>query len=45
MNDYAHILSVKDSESLSAVYSAYLTNSPHKLVPIADLGTARQELT
>ncbi len=45
MNDHAHILLVEDSESLSAVYSAYLANSPHKLVAVTDLDTARRELT
>jgi DNA-binding NtrC family response regulator len=44
MNERAKIMMVEDSESLSAVYSAYLYDRPYDVVTAADLETARKEM-
>ena len=44
MNESASILMVEDSESLAAVYSAYLADTPHSVVNAADLAAARRQL-
>ena len=44
MKERARIMMVEDSESLSAVYSAYLADRPYELVTAADLESARREL-
>ena len=44
MNERARIMMVEDSESLSAVYSAYLADRPYSVVTAADLEAARREL-
>jgi DNA-binding NtrC family response regulator len=44
MNERARIMMVEDSESLSAVYSAYLADRPYSVVTAADLEAARRAL-
>jgi DNA-binding NtrC family response regulator len=44
MNERAKIMMVEDSESLSAVYSAYLADRPYDLVAAVDLESARKEM-
>ena len=41
MNERPRIMMVEDSESLSAVYSAYLADRPYSVVTAADLEAAR----